>query len=132
MKLSQLRLGDILTKSRDIFSTAGLSDIGISGGVLNYNMRDFGVEDGDIVDIKINQFGTLISNSRLSLLNAGTGFSVNLRSGIASVEITAVNEGALSPNTAEINVDNVTRGNSRQTYSLRTGETAVLRVEPGQ
>ncbi len=132
MKKSQLALGDILANSRDIFSTAGLSDISISGFLLSYLLRDFGLEDGDIVDVVIKQFGRVISKTRLSLLNDGTNFNINLRPGVASVEITAVNEGAISPNTAQIRIDNVKDGDAVQSYSLSTGEVAVLRVEPGK
>ncbi len=71
-------------------------------------------------------------SSRHFMTHSWTDFDINLRPGVASVVITAINEGALSPNTAEINIENVTEGDAIQTYSLRTGETAVLRVEPGR
>ncbi|GGD14355.1 hypothetical protein [Aquisalinus flavus] len=132
MKKSQVALGDILADSRDIFSTAGLSDIKMSGFLLSYIMRDYALEDGDIVDVVITQFGRKIFETRISLLNAGTDFNINLNPGVAAIEITAVNEGSAPPNTAAIIIDNVTEGESEQTYSLRTGETATLRVEPGQ
>lgn len=132
MKKSQVALGDILADSRDIFSTAGLSDIKISGFLLSYIMRDYSLEDGDIVDVVITQFGRKIFETRISLLNAGTDFNINLQPGVAAIEITAVNEGYASPNTAAITIDNVTEGENEQTYSLLTGETATLRVEPGQ
>jgi hypothetical protein len=131
-KLSQLALGDLLQDSRDIFSTAGLSDISISGFLFSYLLRDFGLEDGDIVDVVVQQFGRNIFQTQLSLLNAGTSFQVELQPGVASVVITAVNEGQFSPNTAEVRFDNVAGGESVQSYSLRTGETATLRVEPGK
>lgn len=132
MKKSQVALGDILADSRDIFSTAGLSDIRMSGFLLSYIMRDYSLEDGDIVDVVITQFGRKIFETRISLLNAGTDFNINLKPGVAAIEITAVNEGYSSPNTAAITIANVTEGESEQTYSLRTGEKATLRVEPGQ
>jgi hypothetical protein len=132
LKASQLALGDILNDSREIFSTAGLSDISISGFVLRYILRDFGAEDGDIINIVISQFGRSIFETELSLLNAGTDFEINLRPGVASIVITAINEGAFSPNTAEINLQNVVEGESVQTYSLLEGETATLRVNPGR
>lgn len=126
---AQLALGDLLDASRDIFSSGGFSDVGIKGFDLGYVLRDFGVEDGDIVDIELSQFGRNLFTGRLSLLNAGTRFSNVLRSGVAQLVITAVNEGALPPNTAEITIDNVTRGEATQSYSLKTGETATLRIE---
>lgn len=129
MKRSIVVLGDILVKSRDVFSTAGLTDIGISGFNLSYIMRDYSLEDGDIVDVTITQFGRTLFYQRVNLLNAGTEFNINLMPGVASVEIYAVNEGYSSPNTAAIKIDEVVEGEGDQTYSLSTGETATLRVE---
>ncbi len=132
IKSSQLALGDILNDSREIFSTAGLSDVSISGFVLRYILRDFGLEDGDNINIVISQFGRTIFETNLSLLNAGTNFEINLRPGVASIVITAIDEGAFSPNTAEIRLEDVVEGEATQTYSLLTGETATLRINPGR
>ncbi len=129
MKSSIVALGDILVQSREIFSTGGFSDIGISGLQLIYILRDFGLQDGDLVDIQISQFGRTIFTNRLSLTNAGDDFAIRLRQGVAQLVITAVNEGSVSPNTAEIDIANVVRGEGNQTYSLNTGQTAVLRIE---
>jgi len=125
-----IRLGDILAKSREIFSTGGFSDIGISGFNLMYMLRDFGVQDGDLIDIEISQFGQpIFSLKGHFLLTAGSAFNVNLRPGVAQMVITALNEGSASPNTAEVSIDNVVRGEATQNYSLNTGQTAVLRIE---
>lgn len=132
LKASQLALGDILNDSREIFSTAGLSDVSISGFVLRYLLRDFGLEDGDNINIVISQFGRTIFETDLSLLNAGTNFEINLRPGVASIVITALDVGAISPNTAEIKLEDVVEGEATQTYSLLTGETATLRINPGR
>lgn len=126
---AQVLLGDLLQQSRAFESTGGLTDVGISGLDLAYILRDFGLEDGDIVDVRIEQFGRTIFSTRLSLLNAGTAFQQTLRPGLARLVITAVNEGFASPNTAEVRLNNVTSGNATQSYSLRTGETATLRIE---
>lgn len=131
MKQAIVILGDILNDSRDIFSTGGFSDIGISGLNLAYLLRDHATEDGDLVRVRISQFGKLIYEGQISLTNAGLPFNLNLQRGVASVEIFAVNEGALPPNTAQITVDDVVRGQATQTYSLQTGDTATLRVEAG-
>ena len=132
IKASQLALGDILNDSREIFSTVGLSDISMSGFTLRYILRDFGLEDGDDINIVISQFGRSIFETDLSLLNAGTDFEINLRPGVASIVITALDEGDISPNTAEISLQNVVEGEAVQTYSLLEGETATLRVNPGR
>ena len=128
MKTSIVALGDILADSREIFSTGGFSDIGISGANLAYLLRDHGAQDGDIVQITIQQFGRPIYQGRLSLTNAGDNFTLPLRSGVASLTIYAENEGQFSPNTAQINVQNVVDGEATQTYNLLTGQSATLRI----
>lgn len=129
MKTSLVALGDILAASRGIFSTGGFSDIGISSTSLAYRLRDHGTQDGDIVQITIQQFGRVIYEGRTTLTNAGEMFNLGLQRGVASLSIYAENEGLFSPNTAQIGVDNVVRGESTQTYNLNTGQTATLRIE---
>ncbi len=131
MKTSIVALGDILNESRGIFSTGGFSDIGISSLHLNYLLRDHALEDGDIVRVRITQFSRLIYEGEISLTNLGQFFNLGLWRGVASLEIFAVNEGTARPNTAQITVDDVVRGQATQTYSLATGETATLRIEAG-
>ena len=128
MKSAVVKLGEILNDSRAIFSTGGLSDVSITGLNLAYLMRDFGTQDGDQVNIVISQFGREIYNRDLTLTNAGEDFDIQLRAGVAALSIYAINEGSISPNTAEIQLDNVTRGDAVQSYSLNTGQTATLRI----
>lgn len=130
-KQANVALGDILADSRDIFSSGGFSDIGISGLNLAYLLRDHALEDGDIVQIRITQFGRVIYEGQVNLTNAGEMFDLIVGRGVASLEIFAVNEGYSSPNTAQITVENVVRGEATQTYSLQTGQTATLRIEAG-
>lgn len=130
-KQAVVALGDILADSRDIFSTGGFTDIGISGLDLSYLLRDHATQDGDIVRIRISQFGKVIYEGQVNLTNAGEIFNLMVGRGVASLEIYAVNEGSLTPNTAQITVDKVVRGQATQTYSLQTGETATLRIEAG-
>lgn len=130
MKRSIVVLGDILVQSREIFSTGGFSDIGISGFNLAYVLRDFGIQDGDLIDVEISQFGRTIGTLRSHFLTtAGDSFNVNLRPGVASMVVTALNEGSASPNTAAVTINNVVRGDGAQTYNLNTGQTATLRIE---
>ena len=130
-KQSVVALGDILADSRGIFSSGGFSDIGISGLNLAYLLRDHALQDGDIVQIRITQFGRVIYEGQVNLTNAGEIFNLMVGRGVASLEIFAVNEGSASPNTAQITVENVVRGQATQTYSLQTGQTATLRIEAG-
>ncbi len=127
-KLSQLALGDILLDSRALFSTAGLTDVSIGSLLLTIFFRDFALEDGDAIRIIVSQFGREVFNSSFVLTNAGESINILLRPGVASVQITALNTGEIPPNTAAVSIENVTDGDSEQTYSLDEGETAVLRV----
>ena len=130
MKRSVVALGDVLADSRAVFSTGGLSDIGISGLNLIYALADFGVEDGDAVSVQITQFGRVVAElNGIVLSNSGSTFNAQLRPGVAQLVITALNEGDISPNTAALTVQNVVRGSGGQEYSLGAGETAVLRIE---
>jgi len=126
---SQLDLGRLLDEGRGLFSDSGLSDVTLSGRLLAVMLRDFGLEDGDIVSLNIEQFGRTLFNANINLTNAGQTVQVNLNPGVASLEAFAVNEGAVSPNTAEISISNISEGEELQTYSLSTGETATLKIK---
>lgn len=130
-KMSQLALGDILLDSRELFSTAGLSDVSIGSLLLTIFIRDFALEDGDAIRVVVNQFGRDIFNSSFVLTNAGQQINVPLRPGVAGVEITALNTGEFPPNTAAVSITGVTNGDSDQSYSLDEGEQGVLRVNTG-
>lgn len=129
-KRSLLALGDLLNESRAVFSTGGFSDIGISGFNLQFSLTDFGIQDGDLVDVEIFQFGRrvfLLENHLL--LTAGSDFNANLQQGVSQLIITALNEGTASPNTAAVDIQNVVNGDGEQNFSLETFQTATLRVE---
>lgn len=127
---SLLALGDLLADSRDVFSTGGFSDLGISGFNLAFGLRDFGIQDGDLIDVEVTQFGrTIFTLENHLLLTDGSAFSTNLNSGVATLVVTALNEGTASPNTAEVTVDNVVNGSGDQDFSLMTNQTAILRIE---
>lgn len=130
-KKSQLALGDLLLDSRDLFSTAGLSDVTIGSLLLSIFIRDFALEDGDAIRVIVNQFGREIFNSSFVLTNAGQEINVALRPGVAGVEITALNTGDFPPNTAAVSISGVTNGDNDQSYSLDEGEQGVLRVNTG-
>ena len=131
-KRSRLALGDILQMDREFFSSAGLTDIQIAGLFLAFTIADFGLEDGDIVTVVVNQFGRTLLNQTLTTTNAGTSFSVPVQRGVVGVQMTAVNTGEIPPNTAALAIQGVSLGESDQQYSLETGDTADLRVTVGE
>ena len=130
-KRSRLALGDLLNADRDFFSSAGLSDVQIMGLFLRFIISDFGLEDGDIVNVVVTQFGQTLFNQTITTTNAGTAFEIAVRKGVVSVVMTAVNTGDIPPNTAALEIQNVSSGEEDQNYSLDTGETAGLKVTVG-
>lgn len=131
-KRSRLALGDILASDREFFSSAGLTDVQIAGLMLAFAIADFGTQDGDIVNVAVHQFGQTLLNQTLTTTNAGTQFSVPVNPGVVSVQMRALNEGSLPPNTAGLTLLGVSGGNSEQQYSLNEGDVAGLRVTVGK
>jgi len=131
-KMSQLALGDLLNDSRDLFSTAGLSDVSIGSLILTIFIVDFALEDGDAIQLIVSQFGREIFNSSFVLTNAGQTVSIPVRPGVANVQFVALNEGEFPPNTAGVTITGVTEGEDDQEYQLATGEAGTLRVNVRQ
>lgn len=131
MKRSTLGLGDILRADRAFFSTSGLTDISIANLMLMFSIIDFGIDDGDRVNISVTQFGQSLLNQSLTINTGGTKFSVPVRPGVVAVNLKALNTGEFPPNTAALSIQGVTGGDSDQNYSLDNGETAGLRVNVG-
>ena len=98
----------------------------LKSGTITASFIDNGsLEDDDRVKIILN--GNVI-NSSLSLLQAGTNISLNLRSGVNTLIIEALNEGSHPPNTAQIRLDpsDVVDGEPIGEWELNTGEKAGL------
>lgn len=128
MKRSQLELGDLIGESAAFASSAGLSDISIRSLVLRFSVFDNALEDGDIVRVTVTQFGRKLFDQTITLTNAAQSFVVGLNRGVATVDMTAVNEGEFPPNTASIVIQDVVDGESAQDYSADEGSTATLKV----
>jgi len=131
MRRSTLALGDILRGDRAFFSTSGLTDISIASLMFMFSIIDFGIDDGDRVNIAVSQFGRSLLNQSLTIKTSGTSFSVPVRPGVVTVNLTALNTGEFPPNTAALSIQGVTGGDSNQNYSLDEGGTAGLRVNVG-
>ena len=96
-----------------------------------FSLSDFGVEDGDMVALMLLQFGETLFETELTLTNAGDAFSEEVNPGVVTLQVTALNEGDLSPNTAAVNIEGVTDGTGNQQFSLTTGGVGTLVVETG-
>jgi hypothetical protein len=116
-----------------VISSGGFSDITAAlaaGGVLNFNLFDSGIPDGDSVALRVTSNGkTVLNVPQITLSTAGAQFAPTVQAGTVGIFITALNEGSVPPNTGGVNVQNVTSGHATQTYSVNTGQTAVLKVK---
>ena len=90
------------------------------------SVRDDKNVDGDIIDLEING-ELLLSDFRLD--GSAHQLNVVLEPGENNVTITAKNQGDVGPNTAEVSVSNVIRGDPIQISSgLDTGETESFTI----
>jgi hypothetical protein len=108
-------------------ATGGLSDVEVSRRTVDITLIDDGSEiDSDTIDLYLN--GTLIAADHVLEASPGTVFSLLLDSGENVLEIYAVNEGDVPPNTALLKVSDVTVGESSQQWRLSAGETGRLTI----
>ena len=108
-------------------ASGGLSDVTVSQRIITITMTDNGQEiDGDTVDIILN--GAPISAAHVLVGPPGTNLELILRAGSNFLEVVALNEGAVSPNTAELIISHVLEGESIQEWRLATGESGSLTI----
>ncbi|HAK44718.1 MAG TPA: hypothetical protein DCO79_02190 [Spirochaeta sp.] len=104
---------------------SGLSDITVSTPGIEITLTDNGsVIDGDTVSIYLNS--TVLAENHVLNEYPGTIMNIDLLPGSNTLSITAVNEGSVSPNTAEIMFTDVITGESTQQWRLNAGETGTL------
>jgi hypothetical protein len=90
-------------------------------------MTDNGQEiDGDTVDIVLN--GETVGAGHVLIAPPGTDLELTLQAGINLLEVVALNEGSISPNTAELVISHVLEGESIQEWRLVTGESGSLTI----
>lgn len=123
-------------KSQDLFGfsgyfavsskpDSGLSDVTVSQAAITLTLIDNGsLVDGDTVTVSLN--GLVIADRHVLTGPPGTELSLTLLSGSNTLEIYAVNEGEVSPNTAQLTISHVTAGEAVQQWRLYTGESGSL------
>lgn len=104
---------------------SGLTDITVNSRVITVSVWDHGRIDGDRVNLYLN--GRMI-RSNLKLKKNRTNIQLNLSIGSNVVEIKALNEGSISPNTASMKITNVIKGKSEQKWQLKRGQTGRMRI----
>jgi len=107
-------------------NNSGLSDVVVNAASINLTMTDNGaLVDGDMVSVGVN--GATIVPS-LTLTGGGTIVPVSLTAGLNTLSITALNEGSSPPNTAELQISNVTSGSATQDWRLLSGQVGTLKI----
>jgi len=107
-------------------STGGLSDVTVGRRDVQVILTDDGQEiDGDTVDVSLNGSPIVVGHV---LTETGTVFALELSAGENVLEIYAVNEGSVSPNTALLEISDVTEGLTSQQWRLAAGEYGRLTI----
>lgn len=107
-------------------SGSGLSDVDVDRRDVTISVRDHASVDGDRIDLFVNGNKVL---SNYTLTSSSYGVAVKLNSGENSVEVVALNEGSSSPNTVEVSVSNVVKGNPVQVSTgLKTGQSETFKI----
>ena len=102
-----------------------LTDVTVGRRDVTITVWDHGTEDGDIINIYLN--GKVLK-SKLRLTKKKQAFRVNLSGGQNRFEVEAVNEGSQSPNTATVEISNVTKGKPSQVYERKSGQKTSMNL----
>jgi hypothetical protein len=102
-----------------------LTDVTVNRRDVTITIWDHGMEDGDIISIYLN--GKILK-SKLKLTNKKQSFKVKLTGGQNRFEVEAVNEGSSPPNTATVEISNVTKGQPSQVYERKSGQRTSMNL----
>ena len=102
-----------------------LTDVTVDRQDVTITVWDHGMEDGDIINIYLN--GNVLK-SKLLLTNKKQSFKVKLTGGQNRFEVEAVNEGSSPPNTATVEISNVTKGKPSQVYERKSGQRTSMNL----
>lgn len=112
-------------KKSKLGGTGGLSGIVVNKDNLQIEIWDSGIEDGDIVDIFLNENKVL---SNFKILKKHTILHVNLKDRNNVITIVAISEGTHRPNTAAMSISGLVQGKAKQTWGLTVGQKASLPI----
>lgn len=93
---------------------------------VNISYRDFGVVDGDLIQVLVNDD---VVQARVFLSGGFRGFKLDLQKGFNKIDFLALNQGESGPNTAEFRVvDDSGMLVSANQWNLATGVKATIIV----
>lgn len=103
-----------------------LGDFKCNAKSVNIAYRDFGVVDGDLIQVLVNDD---VIHARVFLSGGFSGFKLDLQKGFNKIDFLALNQGESGPNTAEFRVVD-DQGNlvSANQWNLATGVKATIIV----
>lgn len=101
-----------------------LGDFKCNAKSVNIAYRDFGVVDGDLIQVLVN--GDVVQ-PRIFLSGGFSGFKLDLQKGFNKIDFLALNQGESGPNTAEFRVvDDLGKLVSANQWNLATGVKATI------
>lgn len=112
-------------KKSKLGGTGGLTGIVVNSDNLEIKIWDSGIEDGDIVDIFLNEKKVL---SNFKILKKETILKMNLEYRNNIITIVAVSEGTHRPNTAAMSISSLVQGKKKQHWGLKVGQKASLPI----
>ncbi len=105
----------------------GLSDVTVTQRQVTLTVTDNGsLVDGDTIDIRLN--GNTVVVHHVLVGPPGTAFLVSLQGGANLLDVVAINEGTVGPNTAQLSISNVTVGEAVQVWRLSAPQTGSLTI----
>lgn len=104
----------------------GLSDVTVNSKYISLTVYDHGQVDGDRIDLIVN--GVYILRDYTLVGYPGKTVNVTLKSGTNDVVVHALNEGTVPPNTATVEISNVTKGNPAQKWEINIGSNASFKI----
>lgn len=110
-------------------STGGFSNVGLVLPLL-FEIFDYATVDGDTVTISVfDSRGLRGTPTTIDLTGTPQRFAPDVLPGPVRIDVYAVDEGSLTPNTGQVNIlSTVTSGQTSQQFSLSTGETGTLLI----
>lgn len=108
----------------DNYKNQNLGNFKSGSKFVNFVYRDHGTVDGDLVSVTIND---IVVHPRIFLQGEFQGFYLDLVKGFNKIEVKALNQGSVGPNTAQfIMYDDERQVISSNTWALATGYVASV------
>lgn len=126
MPVTAISAAQHVTRLMHVDIVSQLSDVVVNQQSSSIGFYDHGTQDGDIIRLELN--GQVL-HSALLLENRTRNVPVQYRQGVNVLKVTALNEGALKPNTAALLISDAVDGTNKQEYQMTEGSSVTLKIE---